>query len=120
MGIFFREVVLDLPGIVVTQPIGERDLFERVLQQLVFAALVPWPRQLVLVEHAEFHARPALANVFCIIYKLQEQVKSFWAMAAQNESSNDRRQAIIRALHRCIREQGYAATSLTDIALKAK
>jgi len=41
-------------------------------------------------------------------------------MAAQNESSNDRRQAIIRALHRCIREQGYAATSLTDIALKAK
>lgn len=31
----------------------------------------------------------------------------------------DRRREIVRALHRCIREQGYARTSLTDIALKA-
>lgn len=32
---------------------------------------------------------------------------------------SDRRQEIVRALHRCIREQGYARTSLTDVALKA-
>ncbi|HEX2592408.1 MAG TPA: TetR/AcrR family transcriptional regulator [Rhizomicrobium sp.] len=36
-----------------------------------------------------------------------------------SEASTGRRRAIVRALHQCIREQGYARTSLTDIALKA-
>jgi AcrR family transcriptional regulator len=31
----------------------------------------------------------------------------------------DRRSAIVRALHRCVRERGYARTSLTDIAVRA-
>ena len=38
---------------------------------------------------------------------------------AQTDIAGDRKQAIVQALHRCIREQGYARTSLTDIALKA-
>jgi AcrR family transcriptional regulator len=42
------------------------------------------------------------------------------AALAQSETSTDRRRAIVRALHRCIREKGFAATSLTDIALRAR
>ncbi|HEY2481271.1 MAG TPA: TetR/AcrR family transcriptional regulator [Caulobacteraceae bacterium] len=32
----------------------------------------------------------------------------------------DRRSLIVQALHRCIREKGYASTSLTDVAVRAK
>src|SRR5689334_22069283 len=48
-------MMLDLPGVVVAEPVGELDLGERVLQQLVFAPGAPRPRQLVLVEDAELH-----------------------------------------------------------------
>ncbi|HEY1710766.1 MAG TPA: TetR/AcrR family transcriptional regulator [Rhizomicrobium sp.] len=34
--------------------------------------------------------------------------------------TGDRKLAIVRALHRCVRERGYARTSLTDIALRAR
>jgi AcrR family transcriptional regulator len=34
-------------------------------------------------------------------------------------ADGDRRSKIVRALHRCVREQGYARTSLTDIAVGA-
>lgn len=37
----------------------------------------------------------------------------------QVELSADRRARIVQALHRCIREKGYASTSLTDIAIRA-
>jgi hypothetical protein len=47
--------MLDLPGVVVAQPVGELDLAERILQQLVLAPGTPRPRELVLVEDAEFH-----------------------------------------------------------------
>jgi AcrR family transcriptional regulator len=36
------------------------------------------------------------------------------------DQTNERKLAIVQALHRCVREQGYARTSLTDIALGAK
>jgi AcrR family transcriptional regulator len=35
-------------------------------------------------------------------------------------SAADRRGLIVQSLHRCIREKGYASTSLTDIAVRAK
>ena len=55
MGIFLQEMVLDLPGMVVAQPVGELDLAERILQELVLAPGTPRPRELVLVEDAAFH-----------------------------------------------------------------
>src|ERR1700733_6864074 len=50
-------MVLDFPGIIDTEPVGEFDLIERLLEQPDFVALVPWPWQLVFVENAEFHGR---------------------------------------------------------------
>jgi hypothetical protein len=49
MGILLQEVVLDLPGVVVAEPVGQLDLGQRVLEQLVLAALRPG-RGLMLVE----------------------------------------------------------------------
>ena len=54
--IFLEKMVLDFPGVVDAEPVGEFDLVQRLLEQPVLVALVPWPRQLVLVENAEFHA----------------------------------------------------------------
>src|SRR5262249_46137865 len=53
--IFLEEVVLDLPGVVDAQAVGELNLIERFLVQAQLGAVVPWPRQLVLVEDPEFH-----------------------------------------------------------------
>src|SRR5579885_742638 len=60
VGIFLEEMVLDLPGIVVAEPVGEFDLVQRILVEPPFAALFPWARQLQLVEDAEFHRMPLL------------------------------------------------------------
>jgi AcrR family transcriptional regulator len=38
----------------------------------------------------------------------------------KEELPGDRRARIVQALHRCIREKGYASTSLTDIAIRAE
>src|SRR4051794_39515993 len=56
MRILFEEMVLDLPGVVIAEPVGQFDLIERVLIQLQLAAGLPWARQLQLVENAEFHS----------------------------------------------------------------
>ena len=53
--VLLEEVMLDLPGVVVAQPIGELDLRQRILQELVLALRTPRPRELMLVEDAEFH-----------------------------------------------------------------
>ena len=53
--IFFKEVMLDFPCVIDTKSVGQLDLVEGFLEQPVFGALGPWPRQLVLVENAEFH-----------------------------------------------------------------
>src|SRR6266478_6928947 len=55
--IFLEKMVLDFPGIVDAEPVGELDLVERFLQQAVLGPLGPWPRQLMLIENAEFHGR---------------------------------------------------------------
>ncbi len=47
-------------AIVVAEPVGQLDLVERVLVEPQFAALLPWARQLQLVEDAEFHRTPLL------------------------------------------------------------
>jgi hypothetical protein len=53
--VLLEEVVLDFPGVVVAEFVGELDLGERVLQELVLALGPPRPGQLVLVEDSEFH-----------------------------------------------------------------
>jgi hypothetical protein len=53
--VLFQEVMLDLPGVVVAELVGELNLAERILQELVLARGTPRPRELVLVEDAEFH-----------------------------------------------------------------
>ena len=48
--------MLDLPGIVVAELVGQFDLVERVLVEPVFAAGLPRARQLQLIENPELHA----------------------------------------------------------------
>ena len=55
VGVFLEEVVLDLPGVVVAEPVGQLHLVERVLIELAFVVRPPRARQLQLVEDAEFH-----------------------------------------------------------------
>src|SRR3954467_11494414 len=57
MRVFLKEMVLDLPGVVVAEPVGQFDLIECVLIKPMLAARFPWARQLQLVKYAEFHAR---------------------------------------------------------------
>ena len=55
--VLLEEVVLDLPRVVVAEPVGELDLVEAVLEQLVLAVVGPRARELVLVEDPEPHGR---------------------------------------------------------------
>ena len=49
--------MLDFPGVVDPELVCEFDLVERFLEQPEFVAVVPRPRQLMLVENPEFHGR---------------------------------------------------------------
>jgi hypothetical protein len=53
--VLLEEVVLDAPRVVEAEPVGELDLREGVVQELVFAVLPPGAGQLQLVEDAESH-----------------------------------------------------------------
>src|ERR1019366_5621419 len=53
-------MVLDFPSVVDAELVGECDLIERLLKQPVLVAIVPRPRELVLVKNAEFHGRATL------------------------------------------------------------
>src|SRR6516164_2134423 len=55
MGVFLEEMVLDLPGEVDAELVGELNLVERLLEESEFVAVVPRPRDLVLIKDAEFH-----------------------------------------------------------------
>src|SRR5262249_49508961 len=55
VGIFLEEVVLDDPGVVVAELVGEFHLRERVLIEGELVAGDPGPWQLQLVEDAELH-----------------------------------------------------------------
>ena len=56
--VFLEEVVLDLPGVVEAEPVGEHDLVQRVVEQRVLVALAPGLGQLQLVEDPEPHFIP--------------------------------------------------------------
>src|ERR1019366_2079060 len=58
--ILLEKMVLDFPGVVDAELVGECDLIERLLKQPVLVAIVPRPRKLVLVKNAEFHGRATL------------------------------------------------------------
>ena len=47
--------MLDLPRMVVAQPVGQLDLVERILVEPVLVAGVPGAGQLQFVENTEFH-----------------------------------------------------------------
>ncbi len=49
--------MLDLPRVIDADAIGELDLIERLLINLVLVAVVPGTRDLMLVEDAELHRR---------------------------------------------------------------
>src|SRR5580692_4246218 len=53
--VFFQEMMFHHPGMVVAEPIGGLQLRQRVLIQLELVARLPWPRQLQLIEDADFH-----------------------------------------------------------------
>ena len=48
--------MLDLPDVVDSQPVGELDLLERLVDQLLLVTVVPAARELELVEETEPHA----------------------------------------------------------------
>ena len=54
--IFLEEMVLDFPGEVVAEPVGQFELVERIMVKGQLAVRSPGPRQLQLVEDAEFHS----------------------------------------------------------------
>ena len=55
MGIFLKEMVLDLPRVVDADAVGEFDLFERLAINSVLGISVPGPWNLVFIKDAEFH-----------------------------------------------------------------
>ena len=55
VAVLLEEVVLDLPHVVEAHSVGQLDLLERVLEQLVLVVGTPRAGQLVLVENAELH-----------------------------------------------------------------
>src|SRR6185437_10109964 len=60
MRVLLEEMMLDFPGMVDAEPVGELDLVERLVVDAVLIALAPGPRQLMLVEDAELHRAVSL------------------------------------------------------------
>jgi hypothetical protein len=56
--------MLDFPCVIDAEPIGQLDLVERILKQLQLVAVMPRPRQLMLVEDSEFHGPRLLVYFF--------------------------------------------------------
>src|ERR1700730_9028862 len=54
--IFLEERVLDFPGEVVAEPVRQLELVEGVMVESELCLRFPGPRQLQLVEYAEFHS----------------------------------------------------------------
>src|SRR6185437_11663740 len=69
MRIFFQEMMLDHPGMVVAEPVGGFQLRQRVLVEPEFVAGLPRARQLQLIEDSEFHdVAPAARLLFSAVY----------------------------------------------------
>ena len=54
--IFLEKVMLDFPGEIVAEAVGQFELVERVVVEVELAVRSPRPRQLQLVKDAEFHS----------------------------------------------------------------
>ena len=55
VGILLQEVMLHFPREIDAEPIRELHLVQRFVEELLFGALAPGPRQLMFVEDPEFH-----------------------------------------------------------------
>src|SRR5580700_6965358 len=55
MRILLEEMMLDGPDGIEAQFIGQRDLFEAVIENPFFGFAVPWARYRDLIEDSEFH-----------------------------------------------------------------
>ena len=66
--------MLNLPGEVDPELVGQLHLVQRLLEQSELGALEPWPRQLMLVEYAELHGR------FSLAYSRHHNVISLWVL----------------------------------------
>ena len=71
MRVLLEEVVLDRPGEVETNAVGDLDLLERIGDQLLLGVGAPRSRQLVLVEDPEAHCRD----------HIQASARRYWAAA---------------------------------------
>ena len=60
MRVLLEEMVLDHPNVVVVEPVGQLDLLQGILKEIVLARGRPRPRQLMLIENAEFHSEGPL------------------------------------------------------------
>ena len=47
--------MFDFPGVIDSEAICKFDLIERILKELKLVAVMPGPRELMLVEDSEFH-----------------------------------------------------------------
>ncbi len=57
-------MVLDLPNVVETEPVGQFDLLKSFSEQLLFRAKAPWARQLEFLEQTKSHdSPPARASI---------------------------------------------------------
>ena len=63
--VLLEEVVLHLPRVADAEAVGQLDLLERIADETLLGALGPGPRELVLVEDAEVHARASAATLLC-------------------------------------------------------
>ncbi len=62
MRVLLEEVVLDFPGVVDAEAIGELDLVESFVEEALFVAFAPGAWKLMLVEDAELHLTTSLAQ----------------------------------------------------------
>jgi hypothetical protein len=66
--VFFEEMMLYNPGVVIAEPVGGLELRQRVLVEPELVALLPGARQLQLVEDSEFHDASQRACCFQPVY----------------------------------------------------
>ena len=118
--VLLEEVVLDLPHVLDAELVGELDLVERVLDELVLASLVPGPAELVLVEDAELHGQ----HVNTGVYILSMAGRASNTIQVRTHSTvrlprAQRREQIVGAAAAAFLTGGYEKTSMEDVARAA-
>jgi len=67
MRVFLKEVMLDCPHRIEAEFIGERDLFEAIIEDALFGFAVPWTRHRNFVEDSKFHGLTSTLRRFIAI-----------------------------------------------------